>query len=97
MFEQISTDELKQRLDQGEKPVLLDVRRQDEWDEHHLDGALHIPLDQLEQRAGELDAYRGTELIVYCRTGNRSSQACMLLDILGFKQPVNLRGGITAW
>ena len=97
MVKEIPTKEVRQRIDAGESLCLLDVRRQEEWDEMNVPGAIHIPLDELEARLNELDAYRSTELIVYCRTGNRSSQACMLLDMFGFEHPVNMQGGVVLW
>ena len=64
-------------------PVVLDVRRRDEWDAGHLDGALHIPLDQLEDRIGEVP----TEDViwVHCASGFRASIAASLIDRAGRK------------
>ncbi len=93
----ISADVLKRRIENGEDLVLLDVRRDEEWNEGHLEGAIHIPLHELEDRLSELEPYRDRELIVYCRSGNRSGQACMFLELNGFANPVNLKGGLLAW
>ncbi|MCO6466459.1 MAG: rhodanese-like domain-containing protein [Bradyrhizobiaceae bacterium] len=97
MFTQITAAQVKQRLEAGEKLTILDVRRQEEWDEFHIDNAIHIPLHDLEDRWEELSEHKDHEIVVYCRSGNRSSQACMFLQIVGFTNPVNMRGGILTW
>jgi rhodanese-related sulfurtransferase len=90
-------DVLKARLEANESIVILDVRQPEEHAEKNIPGAILIPLGELPMRMGELDAYKGKELVVYCRSGNRSGQACMLLQMQGFTNAVNLRGGMLAW
>jgi len=97
MLKEIDVVELRRRLDAGESVTLLDVRSDEEREAVHLPSSLHIPLDELEERIDELDDYRDQEIIIYCRSGNRSGQACMFLELLGFSQPVNLRGGLLNW
>jgi len=97
MIKEISSSDLKARLDAGEQPVLLDVRQPEEHAEEHIQNSILIPLGELEERIDELDAYRDREIIVYCRSGNRSANACMFLQMLGFDHPVNLRGGMLDW
>ncbi len=97
MQQQTTPEILKRRIENGESVHLLDVRRQEEWDAGHIEGAIHIPLHELEQRIGELEHLRDQELIVYCRSGNRSAQACMFLEMMDFKNPVNLKGGLLSW
>lgn len=97
MMNRISVHELKVRLDAGEHPILLDVRQQEEHEEFSLEPSMLIPLNELPERIGELDDYRNKELIVYCRSGNRSQQACMFLELSGFTNVVNLTGGMLAW
>ena len=75
---------------------LLDVRTQDEYDEAHLEGAKLIPVGELESRLGELEAERGKELVVYCRSGSRSAKASEILSKQGYKV-ANVEGGIIAW
>jgi adenylyltransferase/sulfurtransferase len=87
--------ELKARRDRGDVPALLDVREPHEIAICRIDGATEIPLAQLPQRLGELDASR--ELIVYCRMGGRSARAVDFLRRSGFAHAVNLKGGILAW
>ncbi len=76
------------------RPV-LDVRRGPEWEEQHLDGATHIPLAQLPERAGELDP--AAEWLVVCASGYRSSIATSLLERAGFARVANGLGGMEAW
>jgi len=74
---------------------VLDVRRPPEWRAFHMEGATHIPLAQLAARAGELD--RGSEWMVVCASGYRSSIAASVLERAGFEKVVNGRGGVDAW
>lgn len=97
MSTEITTDALKARIAAGENLVLLDVRRPEEHAEKNIPGSLLITLDELEDRLDELEPFRDKELIVYCRSGNRSAQACMFLDMSGFTNTVNLKGGMLAW
>ncbi|MEZ5045689.1 MAG: rhodanese-like domain-containing protein [Chitinophagaceae bacterium] len=93
----ISALELKQRLDRGEKLHIIDVREPSEY-EHVNMGAKLIPLGQLlAGQIEELEPLRNEEIIIHCRSGMRSMQACMYLEQLGFKHTTNLAGGILAW
>lgn len=78
--------------------VLLDVRTPQEWggDTGHLKGAVLIPIQDLEQRIGDLDVYRHRTIISYCRTGNRSGRAVDILNGRGFTA-YNMVGGIVRW
>lgn len=96
-METITVDEVKARLDAGEKVNLVDVREPHENDEFNIGGIL-IPLGQImSMDVEELEGLKDEEVICYCRTGNRSGQACMILDMLGFKNTKNLTGGVVAW
>lgn len=97
MINEMSADELKQRLAAGETPILLDVRQPEEHAEVNIPNSILIPLGELQQRLEEILQYKDQEVIVYCRSGNRSGQACMFLTMMGFANPVNLRGGMLAW
>jgi adenylyltransferase/sulfurtransferase len=79
----------------GGEVQLLDVRSGAEWSITHLEGAVHIPLGDLEGRLAELDASR--PLVVYCKTGARSARAAALLVARGFADVRNLSGGIERW
>jgi len=97
MIKEISSTDLKSRLDAGERVVLLDVRQPEEHAAQHIPNSMLIPLGELEERIDELDDYRESEIIVYCRSGARSANACMFLQMMGFENTVNLRGGMLDW
>ena len=96
-MENITVEELKRRLDAGEKINIVDVREPHENAEFNIGGILH-PLGEIQMMmVDELEPFKDEELIVYCRSGNRSGQACLILDSLGFKNTKNLVGGMLAW
>ncbi len=88
---------LKQRLDAGEKINLIDVREPEEFAAANI-GAKLIPLGQImSMQIEELEELRNEEVIIHCRSGKRSAQACMMLEQMGFTNTVNVEGGILAW
>jgi len=96
-MQNISVEELKTRLDAGEELHLVDVREPHENAEFNIGGQL-VPLGKLQvMQIDEIEDLKEEELVLYCRSGNRSSQACVLLDMLGFKNTKNLTGGMLAW
>ena len=94
MVPEIQAEELKQRLDAGEKLYLLDVRDEHEYEISNIGGHL-IPLPELSKRLHELDAKR--EIVVLCKMGPRGAKAVLILRQAGFKRVRNLSGGIHAW
>ncbi len=74
---------------------VLDVRTQEEWDEVHIPNTTLIPLDQLLSRLNEVP--RDRQVIVVCRSGNRSQQGRDILLNAGFKQVTSMIGGLTEW
>lgn len=95
-MEDITTEELKQRQEAREDLQIVDVREPWEHDENNL-GGTNIPLATLPHRISELQEFKDSELIVYCRTGNRSGQAQKYLQQQGFQKVRNLLGGIEAY
>ncbi|MCF7796354.1 MAG: rhodanese-like domain-containing protein [Lentisphaeria bacterium] len=97
-FPNISVAELREKLDLEADLILLDVRTQAEWDGPlgHLEGARLIPLQALSKRYRELESVRNKEIVVYCRSGNRSQVATVLLREKGFNA-INMLGGMRAW
>ena len=93
---EITVQELKARMDRGEAPFVLDVRKPFEKEIASI-GAPQIPLDELESRLGELAAHRGEEIVVHCKSGARSAKAVRKLREAGFERATNLKGGILAW
>ena len=94
---EISATELKDRLDKGEQIVILDIREPHELQIAKLDNTVHIPMGELESRVSELEEFKGKEIVVYCRTGNRSARCMHYLQSKGFEKTINLTGGIHAW
>lgn len=80
-----------------ENAVILDVREDNEYRDGHIVNSVHIPLSYLNDRLKELDKLKDKPVIVGCRSGQRSSQACATLKKLGFASVYNLSGGIMAW
>ena len=78
-----------------EGALMLDVRTLEEWTAGHIPGATLIPLDQLSQRYGELPSDQ--EIVIYCRSGNRSGQALNFLENAGFTDIYSMDGGINDW
>ena len=92
---QITVQDLKAKLDRGDKFRLIDVREPFEWDICRIPGATLIPLGQLPSRMSELDS--ADEIVLQCKSGGRSARALKLLQEAGFGKLTNLEGGITAW
>ena len=96
-MQNITPEEVKERLDKGEQLNLVDVREPHERAEFNI-GGVHIPLGQVQMmQVDELENLKNEEVIVYCRSGNRSGQAAMILETLGFANTKNLSGGMLAW
>ena len=93
----ITPEQVKQRLDAGEKLNLLDVREPYENAEFNIGGML-IPIGKIQSlQVEEIEDLKNEEVILYCRSGNRSGIGAMILDQLGFKNTRNLTGGMLAW
>jgi rhodanese-related sulfurtransferase len=93
----ITPEEVKRRLDAGEKLNIVDVREPYENADFNIGGTL-IPLGQIQSmQIDEIENLKDKEVILYCRSGNRSGQAAMFLDAMGFKNTKNLVGGMLAW
>jgi sulfur-carrier protein adenylyltransferase/sulfurtransferase len=86
---------VKARIDRGDDFVLIDVREPHEYKICNIPQARLIPLKELPQRVGELDA--GTDIVVHCKMGGRSAKAAELLRSRGFTRVLNMTGGILAW
>lgn len=94
---EITVEEYKQRIDKGDKVFLLDIREPHERDISNIGGVL-VPMSELPERMNELPEDKDTEIIVYCRTGNRSHHVTLYLkDNVGYSNVKNLLGGIHAW
>ncbi|MBK9569059.1 MAG: rhodanese-like domain-containing protein [Chitinophagaceae bacterium] len=93
----ITVEEVKARMDAGEKLNLIDVREPYEFAEFNIGGIL-IPLGKIQtMQIDEIEELKNEEVILHCRSGQRSMVACMFLETLGFKNTKNLAGGLLAW
>ena len=87
--------DVKERMGQSRPLQILDVREPAEFTSGHIPGAKLIPLGQLMNRLSEVD--RKQDCIVVCRSGNRSSMACQVLQQNGYEKVYNLMGGMSYW
>ena len=87
--------QLATRLQRGDRLRLVDVREPHELAISHLEGAVNLPIGSLARHLSELDS--AEEIVVFCKTGNRSARALELLRSAGFRKVWNLRGGINSW
>jgi molybdopterin/thiamine biosynthesis adenylyltransferase/rhodanese-related sulfurtransferase len=92
---EITPEELKEKLENGEDIILIDVREPVEYEINRIEGSKLIPLSKLPEKVNELDQTR--EIVLYCKMGGRSARAVQLLRELGFTRVKNLAGGIDAW
>ena len=96
-MQNISVEEVKRRLDAGENLNIIDVREPNEYAEFNI-GAKLIPLGKIQtMQIDEIEHLKEEEIIIHCRSGQRSMVACIFLDTLGFKNTKNLAGGVLAW
>lgn len=93
-FTTISVQEAKVMIDSGDV-FILDVRTQEEYDAGHIRGSTLIPVQVIETRLNEIPKDR--KILVYCRSGRRSSDASNILVNNGFKEIYNMNGGINDW
>lgn len=93
----ITVEELKAKIDAGEPLHLVDVREPHEHSEFNIGGLL-LPLGKVQtMQVDEIDDLKEDTVYVYCRSGNRSGQACLILETMGFRNLVNVTGGMLAW
>ena len=93
----ITPEEVKKRLDAGEKLNLVDVREPAENQAFNIGGSLY-PLGKIKDfDIQDIESLKDEEVILYCRSGNRSGQAAMMLETMGFSNVKNLVGGMLAW
>jgi len=84
-------------LVEGREALVVDVREQDEWDEGHIPGAIHIPRGNLESRIERAAPETTKPVLLYCSVGNRSAFAAKTLEEMGYEDVVSLAGGFTDW
>ena len=95
-YQKITPTALKERLDKGEKLIIVDVRTKEEYDSGHIANSLLIPYDEIEKKAPALLTDKNAAIIVYCRTGRRSEIAAKALIGMGYTNVADM-GGISDW
>jgi rhodanese-related sulfurtransferase len=94
---QAVTSEEAAQLIKNISPLVLDVRTSQEYAGGHLDGSVHIPVQEIQKRYKELSNYKNENILIYCATGNRSTVASKILIDNGFNRIFNLREGVHVW
>ncbi len=93
----ITVEALKAKLDAGEKINLVDVREPHEHADFNIGGIL-LPLGQVQTlQLDDIEDLKEEVVYIYCRSGNRSGQACLMLEPYGFKKVINVTGGMLDW
>ena len=95
-YQKITPVVVKERLDKGEKLIIVDVRTKEEYDSGHIANSLLIPYDEIEKKAPALLTDKNATIIVYCRTGRRSEIAAKALIGIGYTNVADM-GGISDW
>lgn len=92
----ITSEEAKEIIDKEDDIIILDVRSESEYKEGHLSNSILIPVDELESKAENLLKEKEQKILIYCRSGNRSSKAAEILSKLGYTNIYDF-GGINSW
>ena len=95
-YQKITPEVAKSMIDQDSSIIILDVRRQDEYDNGHIPNAILIPDYEILEKAESILKDKNQTILIYCRSGNRSKKAALNLIDLGYKQVYDF-GGIIDW
>lgn len=95
-YQKLSAAEAQARMDSGDPIVIVDVRTPEEYAEGYITGAINLPLDQIGHEAATVLPDKDAEILVYCRSGNRSQTASQILVGLGYSKIYDF-GGIIDW
>ena len=94
---EVSIDDVKARLDRGDKFILVDVREESEYAKHHLPGAIHLGKGVIERDIEEHVPELNTPVVLYCGGGYRSALAADNLQKMGYGNVLSMNGGIRGW
>lgn len=94
---EIDCRSVKTKLDQRADFLLLDCREKNEYDTVHIPEALLLPMSEMQQRVGELEAHKNREIVVHCHHGGRSLRVTNWLRQQGFANVKSMAGGIDEW
>lgn len=93
----ISIEESKKLINDGNVNLILDVRNEDEFAKGHLKNAIQIPVKELKENLSDIEKFKDELVLVYCRSGKRSAEAVDILKENGFKNLVHMKDGISKW
>ncbi|MFV8224795.1 rhodanese-like domain-containing protein [Christiangramia aquimixticola] len=97
-MKELSQQEWKEKMENDEKSVILDVRTEEEVEEGYIPNSKNIDIYKGQEFIDEVEKLdKSKHYYIYCRSGKRSSQACSLLDQMGFSETYNLKGGFSEW
>jgi len=96
-IKQTTIDEIKKRMDAGEKICLIDCREESEWAAGHIKGASYLGKGLVERDVEKIYPNKKDELIFYCGGGYRSALVCETLQRMGYQNPVSMDGGWRSW
>jgi sulfur-carrier protein adenylyltransferase/sulfurtransferase len=94
---EIEPEEARERLEEPDAPLLLDVRTDRERSTSYIPGSVHLPMAEVESRIAEIEADRSRQILTYCATGRRSLDILPTLAALGYETGASIAGGIVAW
>lgn len=95
-YQKITAQQVKERLDKGNKLFIVDVRTKEEYAEGHVPGSYLIPYDEIETQVAQLPQKKNTDVVVYCRSGRRSEIAAKSLISLGYTNVADM-GAVSNW
>ncbi|MGG5462198.1 rhodanese-like domain-containing protein [Clostridium sp. B9] len=93
----ISIEEAKKLIADGEVTLILDVRTEKEYNEGHLENSIQIAVEDLKDNLADIEKFKDQLVLVYCKSGNRSGDAMNILKENGFTNLVHMKDGISAW
>lgn len=97
-MQELSQKEWKEKMENDENAFILDVRTEEEVDEGYIPNSQNIDIYKGQGFVDEVEKLdKSKHYYIYCRSGKRSSQACTLLDQMGFSETYNLEGGFNDW
>jgi molybdopterin/thiamine biosynthesis adenylyltransferase/rhodanese-related sulfurtransferase len=96
-IDEVDSADARALLDGPEPPVLVDIRENDEWDEGHIPGAVHVGRGHFEARIEAAAPDKSRPVLLYCSAGNRSAFASKTLEELGYERVASLSDGFTGW
>ena len=94
---EVTVEDVMQKQAAGEDMLVVDIREDREWNAGHLPGAIHLSRGTLEVKAHQVLPDPSTPIVLYCGGGNRSALAADVMQVMGYKDVVSMKGGWRAW